>query len=72
MCSENSGGVIAGLIVAAAILAMAFAEKHSGAHAVAPVHHTISAPATRVAIAMPPLTLDIDLAHARVSLGVSL
>jgi hypothetical protein len=73
MCGseENGLGIIMGLIAAAAILVFAFAEKHGGAHAAQPVH-TISAPATHVAIEMRPVTLDIDLAHARVSLDVSL
>lgn len=75
MCgSEDNGiGIIAGLIVAAAILVFAFAEKHSGAHAtMQPAQHSISAPATHVAIELAPVTLDFDLAHARVSVELSL
>ena len=71
MCGESSNGIIAGLIVAAAILIFAFAEKHSGAHTVQPAQHTISAPATHVAIEMRPVTLDIDLERGRASLEVS-
>ena len=74
MCgSEDNGlGIIMGLIAATAILVFAFAEKHAGTHAAAPAQHTISAPATHVAFELSPVTLDIDLAHARVSLDVSL
>ncbi len=74
MCGsgENGIGVIMGLIAAAAILVFAFAEKHSGAHAIAPAQHSISAPARHVALEMRPLTVDIDLATARVSVDVSL
>lgn len=72
MCGESSNGIIAGLIVAAAILIFAFAEKHSGGHAAQPAQHTISAPATHVAIEMHPVTLDVDLERGRASLEVSL
>ena len=73
MCGngENGLGIIMGLIGAAAMLMAAFAEKHSGVHAVQP-QHTISAPSTHVAIEMRPLTLDVDLEHARASLEVRL
>ena len=71
MCSESGNGIIAGLIVAAAILIFAFAEKHSGVHAATPAQHTISAPATHAAIEMHPVTLDIDLERGRASLEVS-
>src|SRR5262249_32990420 len=59
MCgsSENGIGIIMGLIAAAAILVFAFAEKHSGAHAIAPAQHSISAPASHIALEMRPLTL---------------
>jgi hypothetical protein len=74
MCGsgENGIGIIAGLIAAAAILIFSFVEKHSGVHATLPVQHTISAPATHLAIEMRPLLLDIDFANARVSLDVNL
>ena len=82
MCGsgENGIGVISGLIVAAAILVFAFAEKHGGLHATAPAQHTISAPASapasapgaHVGLEMRPVTLDIDLATARVTVDVSL
>lgn len=74
MCGngENGLGIVLGLVAAAAMLMAAFAEKHSGAHAAAPVQHTISAPATHVAIEINPVTLDIDLAHASATLEVRL
>ena len=74
MCgNENGLGIIMGLIAAGAILIFTFAEKHSGAHAVQqPAQHTMSAPAAHVALQLAPVTLDIDLASARVSLEVSL
>ncbi|MBI3437322.1 MAG: hypothetical protein HY054_01480 [Proteobacteria bacterium] len=74
MCGneDNGLGIIMGLIAAAAILVFAFAEKHAGAHAAPPAQHTISAPATHVALELSPITLDIDLANARVSLDVRL
>ncbi|MFZ2030883.1 MAG: hypothetical protein WAU68_11280 [Vitreimonas sp.] len=73
MCgNENGLGIIMGLIAAAAILIFTFAEKHWGAHAALPAQHTISAPATHVAFELAPVTLDIDLANARVSVDVRL
>jgi hypothetical protein len=74
MCgsSENGIGIIASLIAAGAILLLAFAEKHAGAHAPAPAPHTLSAPATHVAIEMRPVTIDFDLTQARVSVEVNL
>jgi hypothetical protein len=73
MCgNENGLGIIMALIAAGAILIFTFAEKHWGAHAAAPAQHTLSAPATHVAIEMHPVTLDIDLTHARVALDVRL
>jgi hypothetical protein len=67
----SRAGIIAGLIGALVMLVSAYAEKHLGAHA-APVQHTISAPVTRVSLRASPVTIDIDLANARVSLDVSL
>ena len=74
MCGngENGLGIIVGLIAAAAMLMAAFAEKHQGAYAAQPAQHAISAPATHVAFEVRPVTLDIDLANARVSLDVRL
>jgi hypothetical protein len=74
MCgnSENGLGIVVGLIAAAAMLVAAFADKHTSAHAAPASQHTISAPATHVAIQMRPVTLDFDVAHTRVSLDVSL
>jgi hypothetical protein len=74
MCGsgDNGLGIIVGLVAAAAMLMAAYAEKHQGARVAQPAQHAISAPATHVAFEMRPVTLDIDLAHARVSLDVSL
>jgi len=73
MCgNENGLGIIMGLVAAGAILIFTFAEKHHwGAHAAQPAH-SISAPATHVALQLAPVTLDFDLANARVSVEVSL
>ena len=74
MCgNENGLGIIMGLVAAGAILIFTFAEKHHwGAHAAQPAQHAISAPATHVALQLAPVTLDIDVAHARVSVEVNL
>jgi hypothetical protein len=73
MCgNENGLGIVMGLIAAGAILIFTFVEKHSGAHAVQPARHTTSAPATHLALQLAPVTLDFDLANARVSVEVSL
>ena len=74
MCgNENGLGIITGLIAAGAILVFTFAEKHHwGTHAAQPAQHSISAPATHVALQLAPVTLDIDLVNARVSVDVSL
>lgn len=73
MCGNANGlGIIMGLVAAGAILIFSFAEKHHwGAH-VQPTQHSISAPATHVALQLAPVTLDIDVAHARVSVEVNL
>ena len=41
MCGsgENVYGIVAGLVAAAAMLVMAYADKHGGDHAPAPAHH---------------------------------
>jgi hypothetical protein len=73
MCgNENGLGIIMSLIAAGAILIFAFVEKHSGAHAAQPPQQTISAPATHLALQLAPVTLDFDLARARVSVELSL
>jgi hypothetical protein len=71
MCGNSPWAfIIGGLILAAAMLMTA--HPQSAATRAAPVQHTIRGPAAHVAIDLRPFTLDIDFAHARVSLDVSL
>jgi hypothetical protein len=70
MCGNSPWGfIIGGLILAAAMLMTAHPQDAAPAGA---AQHTITGPAAHVAIQLAPATLDIDFAHARVSLEVSL
>lgn len=71
MCGNGPWGfIIGGLILAAAML---MAGHPRGSVAAAPAQqHTIAGAAAHLAIEMRPLSLDIDFAHARVLLEVSL
>ena len=44
MCGsgENVYGIVAGLVAAAAMLVMAYTDKHGGDHAAAPAHHRVA------------------------------
>jgi hypothetical protein len=68
MCGngENVYGIIAGLVAAAAMLVMAFADKHGGAHATAPAHHVV-AQAVQV---VSPISVDIQRAGAHLDINL--
>jgi len=70
MCGNGPWGfIIGGLILAAAMLLTA--HPQSAATHSAPAVQT-NAPARHVALELAAVTLDIDIAHARVSVEVSL
>lgn len=66
MCSgDNVYGIVAGLVGAAAILVMAFADKHGGdAHATAPIH----AEAGRIQVA-PPVSVELGREGVRLDIN---
>ena len=70
MCGNSPWGfIIGGLILAAAMLLTAHPQS-AATHA--PPAVQTNAPAAHVAFELAPITLDIDLANARVSVEVSL
>ncbi|MFT3729761.1 MAG: hypothetical protein QM759_18205 [Terricaulis sp.] len=67
MCSgENVYGIIAGLITAAAVLVMAYADKHGGdAHVARPAHAVVKTveitPPVSIRLSQAGVRLDINL-----------
>jgi hypothetical protein len=67
MCGngENAFGIIAGLVAAAAMLVMAFAEKH-GAHATAPAHSAVA----QAVQAVSPISVDVQREGAHLDINL--